>query len=114
MRQPFGKLRVGLSSVEGQQAPPKADQPLAETVKSFSHASCLPPHAFFTLSSAPGLLSGDCVSRVFDNGPAKVKYCVPATRSFSEGKRVITSQPSLVTTTSSSRRAADQPSVAGQ
>jgi len=32
MRQPFGKLRVGLSSVEGQQAPPKADQPLAETV----------------------------------------------------------------------------------
>ncbi len=35
-------------------------------------------------------------------------------QNFSDGKRVITSQPSLVTTTSSSSRAADQPSEAGQ
>ena len=38
----------------------------------------------------------------------------PATSSSSAGKRVITSQPVAVTTTSSSIRAAERPSVAAQ
>ena len=38
----------------------------------------------------------------------------PATRSSSAGNFVMTSQPSAVTTSSSSIRAADQPSLAGQ
>src|SRR5581483_914270 len=41
-------------------------------------------------------------------------YVRPATSNSSAGKRVITSQPVAVTTTSSSIRAADRPSVAAQ
>ena len=46
--------------------------------------------------------------------PNAVVWPPPATRSSSAGKRVITSQPSAVTTSCSSIRAADQPSAAGQ
>src|SRR5689334_8816514 len=41
-------------------------------------------------------------------------YCLPATSSSSPGKRVRISGPSAVTSTSSSMRAAERPSVAGQ
>ena len=44
----------------------------------------------------------------------KLNESIRATSNFSDGNRVITSQPSFVTTTSSSKRAADQPSEAGQ
>ena len=43
-----------------------------------------------------------------------MKYGLPATIRSSAGKRVMISQPSLVTTSCSSIRAADQPSEAGQ
>ena len=48
------------------------------------------------------------------SSPPTVQYLRPATSSSSAGNFVMTSQPSAVTTTSSSIRAADQPSVAGQ
>ncbi len=48
------------------------------------------------------------------SGPLTGGRPPPATSSSSAGKRVITSQPSSVTTSCSSIRAADQPSEAGQ
>ena len=60
------------------------------------------------------VLRCDCDSRTAGSGPSTLQYRWPATRSSSAGNFVMTSQPSAVTTTSSSIRAADQPSDAGQ
>src|SRR4029453_2826402 len=60
------------------------------------------------------LLRCDCASRRVFSSPPAVQYFRPATSSSSAGNLVMTSQPSDVTTTSSSIRAADQPSEAGQ
>src|SRR6185437_16106219 len=56
----------------------------------------------------------DWLSRLVLSGPPTVKYRCPATSSSSAGNLVMTSQPSAVTTSSSSIRAADHPSLAGQ
>src|SRR5690606_21340992 len=56
----------------------------------------------------------DCESRWRFSGPSIVKYWRPATMSSSAGNLVMTSHPSAVTTTSSSMRAAPQPSAEGQ
>src|SRR5204863_178687 len=56
----------------------------------------------------------DVTSRTAGSAPPTA-YCPPAvTRSSSAGNRVITSQPSAVTTSCSSIRAADHPSLDGQ
>ena len=56
----------------------------------------------------------DWLSRTVLSAPPAVQYLRPATSSSSAGNLVMTSQPSAVTTSSSSIRAADQPSLAGQ
>src|SRR5690606_35820152 len=60
------------------------------------------------------VLRCDCASRKVFSAPPAVQYLRPATSRSSAGNLVMTSQPSDVTTTSSSIRAADQPSAAGQ
>ena len=67
-----------------------------------------------TASTSRGLFRFDCVSRSPGSPPPTVYWPPAVTSSSSAGKRVITSQPSLVTTSCSSIRAADQPSVDGQ
>src|SRR5215469_16132663 len=56
----------------------------------------------------------DWLSLSVFSAPPTVQYLRPATSNSSAGNLVMTSQPSAVTTTSSSILAADQPSVAGQ
>ena len=60
------------------------------------------------------MLRCDWLSLMVFSAPPAVQYFRPATSSSSAGNFVITSQPSAVTTSSSSIRAADQPSPAGQ
>src|SRR6202041_2867479 len=75
--------------------------------------TCCSVRALASTISLTFWLGGGSCSRVVASGPSTVMYWVPATSSFSAGKRVITSWPVSVTTISSSMRAALQPSFEG-
>src|SRR5581483_63860 len=89
---------------------PVARHPVREvTSAGFAHAPSPTTAAAATASAAPLRPASPFASR-----SAPRTYSRPATRSSSAGKRVITSQPVAVTTTSSSILAAERPSVAAQ
>src|SRR5262249_12548003 len=76
----------------------------------------VPPGGRLPLSSPrpAAVFRCDWLSRSVLSSPPAVQYLRPATSSSSAGNFVMISHPDAVTTTSSSMRAADQPSAAGQ